>query len=71
MLCEIDEVHFILEVTFFETYTVDVRREPMHLCCAMMSKIIKIIKESKTKIDNDSYGRRNRIEFGLNGPNEE
>ena len=38
----------------------------MRLWCAMMAKKIK-----KLKIDKDSYGRRNQVEFRLNGPNEE
>jgi len=31
ILCEIDEVHLILEDTFFETHVVDVRRKPTRL----------------------------------------
>jgi hypothetical protein len=31
MLCEIDEVHLILEDTCFGTYMVDVRRKPVRL----------------------------------------
>jgi hypothetical protein len=30
-LCEIGEVHLILEDTFFETHMVDVRRKPARL----------------------------------------
>ena len=54
-------MHFILEETFVETHTVDVRDKPVRLRCAMMAKEIDF------KIDNHSHGRKNQFEFGMNG----
>lgn len=51
-----DEVDFILRTTIFEKHTVDV---------------ILMCHEGKIEfeIDMNSYGRKNQVDFGLNGPN--
>jgi hypothetical protein len=43
-LCEMDEVDLILEDTFFETHTVDVRRKPVWLvvCCNGKEMTLKL-----------------------------
>ena len=38
ILCKIDEMPLVLEGTFFETHTVDVRRKSGRLWCAIMAK---------------------------------
>ena len=40
-LCEIDEVHVILKVTFFETHMMDVRHKLVRLWCICGSMMAK------------------------------
>ena len=55
-----DEVHLNLEDTFVEIYTVDVKRNQVHLWCAIIW--------FEFEVDKYSYGRRSQIDFGLNEP---
>jgi hypothetical protein len=65
ILCEIDEVHPILDETFFETHMVDVSR-------SACSEVVMCHdgKELSLKLRKNSYDRRSQVEFGLIGPND-